>query len=103
MSGSTPRESWARTGASTSEVPAGKLNLRAHNLAVFLQLADGVDEETWLHHLRHGDYARWFRDAIKDDGLAEEAGRIEREAGLTAAESRARVRAAIEQRYTGAA
>ena len=82
---------------------AGKLNLRAHNLAVFLQLADGVDEETWLHHLRHGDYARWFRDSIKDDGLAEEAGRIEREAGLTAAESRARVRAAIEQRYTGAA
>ena len=65
---------------------AGKLNLRAHNLAVFLQLADGVDEETWLHHLRQGDYARWFRVCIKDDELAEEAGRIEREAGLTAAD-----------------
>src|SRR5439155_15574514 len=27
--------------------PAGKLNLRAHNLMMFLQLADGVDDATW--------------------------------------------------------
>src|SRR5216683_3355973 len=43
--------------------PANLLNLRAHNLAMFLQLAQGVDDETWLFHLRRGDYTRWFRDS----------------------------------------
>ena len=36
-------------------------------------MADGVDDETWLHHLRAGDYSRWFREGIKDDALADEA------------------------------
>ena len=49
--------------------PADALNLRAHNLMIFLQMADGVDDATWLHHLHRGDYTRWFRDAIKDDDL----------------------------------
>src|SRR5207244_11492165 len=39
----------------------GRLNLRAQNLAMFIQIADGVDEETWLYHLRHGDYSDWFK------------------------------------------
>ena len=30
--------------------PRGVLNLRAQNLAMFLQIADGVDDETWQHH-----------------------------------------------------
>lgn len=30
---------------------AGKMNLRAHNLSTFLQLAEGVDDDTWLFHL----------------------------------------------------
>ena len=55
--------------------PDEKLNLRAHNLELFVQMAEGVDEETWLHHLRQGDYSRWFRDAIKDPELADEAAR----------------------------
>jgi len=29
--------------------PHDALNLRAHNLALFLQIADGVDDDTWLH------------------------------------------------------
>jgi hypothetical protein len=66
--------------------PEGTLNLRAQNLALFMQLAEGVDDTTWTYHLRRGDYSRWFRDAIKDEGLA--------------AESRGLIRAAIEQRYT---
>src|SRR5262249_54765183 len=45
--------------------PENKLNLRAQNLQLFIQLAEGVDEATWLHHLRQGDYSRWFREAIK--------------------------------------
>jgi hydroxymethylpyrimidine pyrophosphatase-like HAD family hydrolase len=80
--------------------PRGKLHLRAQNLILFLQMADGVDEETWLHHLRGGEYSRWFQDAIKDEGLAEEARRVEALTNVTAAESRKQIRAAIEERYT---
>ena len=52
--------------------PQGKLKLRAYNLTVFLELASGVDEETWLHHLKQGDYAKWFRESLNDDELARE-------------------------------
>src|SRR5204862_7382375 len=38
--------------------PEKKLNLRAQNLSSFLQLAEGVDEETWRFHLAAGDYSR---------------------------------------------
>jgi hypothetical protein len=34
--------------------PEGKLKIRAQNLALFLQLGEGVDEETWLHHFARG-------------------------------------------------
>jgi len=83
--------------------PYGKLNLRAQNLHIFLQLADGVDDETWLHHLRGGDYSEWFRQTIKDAELADDAARIEQNQGLSAKESRMAIRAAIEKRYTAAA
>ena len=77
--------------------PEGKLKLRAQNLAMFLQMAEGVDVATWEHHLRRGDYSRWFREAIKDDDLAAEAQRIERGG---APKSREAIRRAIETRYT---
>jgi hydroxymethylpyrimidine pyrophosphatase-like HAD family hydrolase len=80
--------------------PDGELNLRAQNLALFIQLADGVDDETWLHHLRSGDYSRWFREAIKDEGLALEAADVETQADLAPRQSRERIKAAIERRYT---
>jgi hydroxymethylpyrimidine pyrophosphatase-like HAD family hydrolase len=79
--------------------PEGKLNLRAQNLALFMQLAAGVDDDTWLYHLRQYDYARWFRDSIKDEELAEVAARVQQQQ-LDAAESRAAIAAAIEERYT---
>ncbi len=82
--------------------PEEKLNLRAQNLAVFVQMAEGVDDDTWMHHLRQGDYSRWVRDAIKDEALADEIRRIEGE-NLPPQESRARVKAAIEEKYTSAA
>lgn len=79
--------------------PEGRLNLRAQNLELFNQLADGVDDETWRYHLRQHDVSRWFRDVIKDEPLAAEAADVE--AGdLPPAESRARIRAAIQRRYT---
>jgi HAD superfamily hydrolase (TIGR01484 family) len=80
--------------------PEGKLNLRAQNLHIFLQLADGVDDETWLHHLRGGEYSAWFRQMIKDDELAGEVERIEQDQNLSPAESRAAIREEIEKRYT---
>jgi HAD superfamily hydrolase (TIGR01484 family) len=79
--------------------PESRLNLRAHNLMLFNQLADGVDDETWIHHLKQHDYSSWFRDAIKDDELAEEASAIERRE-LPPDESRQEIRRAIERRYT---
>lgn len=81
--------------------PEGKLKLRAQNLTLFAQMAEGVDDDTWMHHLRRGDYSQWFRRTIKDEELAQAAAAVERATELTAEQSRARIRAAIEERYTG--
>jgi phosphoglycolate phosphatase-like HAD superfamily hydrolase len=83
--------------------PEEKLNLRAQNLMIFLQLAEGVDDATWLHHLHQGDYAHWFRTVIKDMNLAEETIGIGKRQNLSARESRALVKTAIEKRYTAPA
>lgn len=81
--------------------PEDRLKLRAQNLALFVQIAEGVDEVTWQHHLEAGDYSAWVRSAIKDELLADEIAEIER-AGLAPAESLEQIRAAIERLYTGA-
>jgi HAD superfamily hydrolase (TIGR01484 family) len=83
--------------------PEARLNLRAQNLHMFLQVADGVDDDTWLFHLRRGDYSRWFRESIKDQELADEVAQVEGDEQAPAAVARGRVRAAIEARYTAAA
>lgn len=80
--------------------PDGKLNLRAQNLLLFIQLADGVDDDTWLHHLGQGDYSRWMRDCVKDQGLAEQVGAIESDQQLSPQDSRKRVREVVEEHYT---
>ncbi|HEV2172106.1 MAG TPA: HAD family hydrolase [Nitrospira sp.] len=80
--------------------PDGKLNLRAQNLIVFRQLAEGVDDATWLHHLRKGDYFRWMESAIKDPSLARMVHQVEETPSLSAYDSRQRVANAIEERYT---
>ncbi|MEP7342321.1 MAG: HAD-IIB family hydrolase [Acidobacteriota bacterium] len=81
--------------------PEDKLNLRAQNLMMFKQLAEGVDDETWLYHLRRGDYSDWFRTVIRDDELAEETASVEQ--NDSAEESRQLILSAIEQRYTAPA
>ena len=83
--------------------PDGALALRVQNLSLFLQIAAGVDDGTWLHHLHAGDYSVWIRDAIKDDELAHEFAAVERDRGLSAADSRARIKEAVDRRYTGPA
>jgi hypothetical protein len=80
--------------------PQGRQNLRAHNLTVFSQLAEGIDEDTWLFHLYRGDYSRWFRDAVKDPYLADQTERIEQRSNLAPAETRDLIRRLIDARYT---
>ncbi len=80
--------------------PANKLDLRAQNLNIFLQLADGIDPETWLFHLKRGDYSNWLRNAVRDEELAYEVESIEKQDSLGDRESRDRIRKAIQQKYT---
>lgn len=81
--------------------PDGKLNLKASNLFLFVQLADGVDDETWEFHRASGDYSQWVREQIKDNQLADELAEIESAGAAPDPKgTRAAVRAAIEARYT---
>jgi hypothetical protein len=64
-------------------------------------LAKGVDEDTWTYHLRNGEIARWLREQIRDDELAQEVAQLETQ-GDAAATRRAAL-AAIARRYTGVA
>jgi HAD superfamily hydrolase (TIGR01484 family) len=83
--------------------PDGALALRAQNLSLFLQIAAGVDDRTWLHHLHAGDYSAWIRDAIKDEDLAAEVAAVERDRDLDPQDSRACIKEAVDRRYTGPA
>ncbi|HEX8810355.1 MAG TPA: hypothetical protein VF742_00045, partial [Terracidiphilus sp.] len=80
--------------------PEQRLNLRAQDLTMFVQIAAGVDDQTWSFHLRRGDYSRWFRDAIRDAALASEVELAEKDQSLTPAESRTRMTRAVAERYT---
>ena len=78
----------------------GKLNLRAQNLNLFAQIAEGVDEETWVHHLKRNDYSLWLREAVKDNVVADEIALIEQDTQLQPAESRVRILETIRKHYT---
>ncbi len=67
---------------------------------MFNSIAEGVDDDTWLHHLRAGDYSNWMASAVKDESLAFEVHEVEKARELTPGVSRQRVRALIEARYT---
>lgn len=80
--------------------PQGKLRLRAPNLILFLDLADGVDDETWLFHLKRHEVSEWLRKGIRDDSIADEVAQIERQREIDPQEARQRIRELIEARYT---
>ena len=80
--------------------PEGRLNLKAQNLVIFAQIAEGIDEETWLFHLHNGDYSTWFREGVKDPYLADQTERIEHRRDLQPAETRGLIVSFIEGRYT---
>jgi HAD superfamily hydrolase (TIGR01484 family) len=80
--------------------PDNRHNLRAQNLAVFCQMVEGIDEPTWMFHLKRSDYSRWFRDAVKDHYLADEMERIERRNDVSPEQARHLVRELVAARYT---
>lgn len=80
--------------------PDCRHNLQAQNLAFFCQIARGIDEETWLFHLRRGDYSRWFEHAVRDSFLAEETRRLEHRTDLTPPQTRQMIIELIQSRYT---
>ncbi len=67
---------------------------------LFVQMAQGVDDETWAHHLHNSDYSRWLRESVKDRATAGEVGAIEKAKDLASAESRSRIIEAIQRHYT---
>lgn len=77
----------------------GKLNLRAQNLITFLRLAEGIDDETWMYHLKQHDYSTWVRDCIKDKTLAAEILEIENNEALDHFQSLSQIKSAIEHHY----
>jgi HAD superfamily hydrolase (TIGR01484 family) len=83
--------------------PQNALNLRAQNLMLFLQIAEGVDDDTWEHHLRRGDYSQWFRNVIGSEELAKEVAEIETNPHHDPMESRKLVEKAVRARYTAPA
>lgn len=78
--------------------PENRLKLRAQNLNIFQQMAEGVDPETWKFHLTRHDVSQWFAQALQDDALAAEAEQIEA-ADLPPDESLARITQLIEKSY----
>jgi len=79
--------------------PERKLRLRATNLIMFLEMADGVDDATWDWHRARGDFSQWIETSIKDHDLTAELRKVEQSA-LAVDEARQQVRDAIERRYT---
>ena len=83
--------------------PDNRLNLRVQNLILFVQISEGLDDETWLYHLRKAEYSNWFGKAIKDDELAELTAAIEEDQSLSAAESKEAIHKLVKDRYTASA
>lgn len=80
--------------------PNNKMNLRVQNLMIFVQVAEGIDDETWLHHLRAGDFSTWFQKQLRDDEMAAEAREVEENENLSPEETRERIIEAVRRRYT---
>lgn len=83
--------------------PHGALNLKAQNLMIFLQIAEGIDDTTWMYHLQNNDYSKWFQTHIKDNRLAEAAAKIESDRSLTPAQSRQAISDIVKELYTAPA
>ena len=66
-------------------------------------MAEGIDEETWLYHLKRRDYSDWFRRIIKDDELTTLAEKLEIDPAISGKDSREQILSAISRLYTAPA
>ena len=82
--------------------PGKKLNLKANNLMIFIQMAEGVDDDTWSYHLSKGEYSGWFRDAVHDDELADLTEQIEQKE-TDPSKSKKAILDLIKEKYTASA
>lgn len=80
--------------------PEGKLRLKANNLQSFTELSQGVDDDTWMYHLKRNDYSSWVRDSVNDEMLAEQIKKIET-SKQDPVLSRAGIAKLIQLHYTG--
>jgi HAD superfamily hydrolase (TIGR01484 family) len=80
--------------------PDVNLSLEVRNLSEMVRIAEGVDDATWSHHLRQGDWSRWVRDAIGDGDLAEAIEAIAAK-DLDPAAGRRALREEVGVRYPG--
>lgn len=69
---------------------------------LFIQMAEGVDDDTWMYHLGKKEYSDWFRNAVHDDDLADAAEKIEGQA-TDAAKSKEAILTLIKEKYTAPA
>ncbi len=76
-----------------------QFNLRAANLKRFIELASGLDDETWNFHLERNDYSSWIEHTIKDYDLAAEVKRIETRKGNESQSTREAVIETIKVRF----
>jgi hydroxymethylpyrimidine pyrophosphatase-like HAD family hydrolase len=83
--------------------PTQKMDLKAYNLSQFVQISEGIDDETWQYHLKRGDYSNWVTHALRDAALAGEIADAEGAEELLLKETRARIVAAIKRKYTAPA
>jgi hydroxymethylpyrimidine pyrophosphatase-like HAD family hydrolase len=77
----------------------GKLNLAAQNLENYVRIGRGVDDDTWVFHLRGHHYSQWIRNTIKNDELAAEVENIETQ-NFDPKQSRDLIFSAIRAKYT---
>lgn len=82
--------------------PEAKLQLKASNLLRFVEIAEGVDDDTWLFHLQRHDYSTWMRDSVNDETLAEQVEKIE-DKEPDAVASRDAIAQLVKLHYTGPA
>ena len=80
--------------------PKEKHNLSAPNLNMFCHIGRGIDDETWLFHLRRGDYSRWIRESVRDKDLAKVVRQVEERCDHNLRDSRNRICDAIETKYS---
>ena len=73
-----------------------KLNLKANNLSMFTHLAEGIDDDTWVYHLKRKDFRNWFESSVNDDELAAVSEEAE---DKNAAESKKLILDYIRQKY----